>query len=65
MNDADKKGTASSSDDTNGKYALNAKLEILTRIRQNLLDKVAEIDGKISDIKQNKREVGTFENNSF
>ena len=36
---------------TDDDHFTNAKLEILTRIRQNLLEKVAEIDDKISTIK--------------
>ncbi|HME56524.1 MAG TPA: hypothetical protein VKM55_30265 [Candidatus Lokiarchaeia archaeon] len=49
--DFDKNDILAFNDDLNDEQFLNAKLEILTRIRQNLLEKVAEIDTKISTIK--------------
>lgn len=49
--DFDKNDILAFNDDLNtDEQFLNAKLEILTRIRQNLLEKVAEIDNKISTI---------------
>ena len=48
--ESDKNDILAFSDDLNDDQFLNAKLEILTRIRQNLLERVAEIDEKVAII---------------
>jgi hypothetical protein len=48
--ESDKNDILAFADDLNDDQFLNAKLEILTRIRQNLLERVAEIDEKVAKI---------------
>ena len=48
--ESDKNDLLAFTDDLTDEHFLNAKLEILSRIRQNLMERVAEIDEKVAEI---------------
>lgn len=52
MDSLDKNLIVDAFDDINEGHFLHAKLEVLSRIRTNLVNKIHEIDGKISKLKQ-------------
>ncbi|MBD3186872.1 hypothetical protein GF325_08610 [Candidatus Bathyarchaeota archaeon] len=49
---SDKKDLLETFDEVNERHFLNARLETLNRIRQNLLYKIREIDGKIHELRR-------------
>ncbi len=53
MKTTDKKDMTELREDYTDMHFLAARLEVLTRLRQNLIEKIQEIDGKIHEIKAN------------